>query len=111
MENYKEYSKEEEEIYDKEIKKLLKMVNDGLSYEDACKTINLDTPEMKRLIAEDLLKILIAELHYSKGISLEQIAQKLQIPVSQIRDTHRMMIEDVMNTVNKGFDPSRDILH
>ncbi|RMG00534.1 MAG: hypothetical protein D6726_11110, partial [Nitrospirae bacterium] len=85
--------------------------NDGLSYKDACKTITLDDPEMERLIAEDLLKILIAELHYSKGRSLEQIATKLQIPVSQVRDTHRMMIEDVMQTVKHGFNPSEDMFH
>jgi len=111
MNDYREFTKEEEKIYDREIKRLQKLIADGATYGDACKTITLDDPEMRQIITDDLLKVVIAELHYSKGKSFEQIAQSLSVAVSDIQKMHRIMIEDVMQTVNQGFDPSKVTLH
>ncbi len=111
MDDYREFTGEEEKIYDREIKRLQKLIAEGATYDDACKTLTLNDPEMRQVIADDLLKVLIAELHYGKKKSFEQIAESLGLKVSDIKNMHRIMIEDVMQTVNQGFDPSRAMLH
>jgi len=111
MDDYRVFTKEEEKIYDGEIKRLQKLIAEGATYDDACKTIRLNDPEMRQIITDDLLKVMIAELHYGKGKSFEEIAQSLNIKVADIQKMHRIMIEDVMKTVNQGFDPSKTLLH
>lgn len=111
MDDYREFTKEEEKIYDNEIKRLQKLIAEGTTYNDACNTLTLTDPEMRQVIVDDLLKVLIAELHYGKGKSFEQIAESLCVEVSEIKEMHRIMIEDVMHTVNHGFDPSKTLLH
>jgi hypothetical protein len=111
MDDYRDFTKEEEKIYDSEIKRLQKLIAEGATYNDACNTLTLNDPEMRQVIADDLLKVLIAELHYGKKKSFEQIAESLGVAVSDIQKMHRIMIEDVMQTVNQGFDPSKVTLH
>ncbi len=99
MPEYKNFSKEEEKIYDTEIGKLIKRLQSGQSLNEACSTIDAADEELRQVIADDVLKIVIAELHYNQGMNFEQVAQRLNITVKQIEDTNRIMIEDVMLTV------------
>ncbi|NOY38937.1 MAG: hypothetical protein GXO95_01475 [Nitrospirae bacterium] len=99
MPDYKDFSEDEERIYDIEIGKLIKRLQSGQSLDEACSAIEAVDEELKQVIADDVLKIVIAELHYNQGMNFEQVAQRLNITVKQIEDTNRIMIEDVMLTV------------
>ncbi len=102
MSGYKEFSEEEAKVYDREIGKLKKMVQNGKSLKEVCAEINAEDDELRQIIADDILKIAIADLHYGQGKSLEEVAEKLKTKVDRIKTAHRTMIEDVMHTVNKG---------
>ena len=99
MPNYKHFSKDEERIYDTEIGKLIKRLQSGQSLNEACSAIDVTDEELRQVIADDILKIVIAELHYKQGLDFEQVAQRLNITVKEIEETNRIMIEDVMLTV------------
>ena len=99
MPDYKDFSKDEEKIYDIEIGKLIKRLQSGQSLKEACSAIDAVDEELKQVIADDVLKIIIAELHYNQGMNFEQVAQRLKITVKEIEETNKIMIEDVMLTV------------
>ena len=114
MPEYKEFSKEEEELYDREMNELLRLVKEGATIPDACKRIKTENPEMVQILKDDLLKIMIAELHYGKKMPFNEISRLLDVGVEEIMEANRIMIEDVMHTVKethlKGFSGS-DLTH
>ncbi|GMT47882.1 MAG: hypothetical protein IEMM0007_1448 [bacterium] len=99
MPDYKNFSKDEEKIYDIEIGKLIKRLQSGQSLNEACSAIDVVDEELRQVLADDVLKIVIAELHYNQGMDFEQVAQRLKITVKEIEETNRIMIEDIMLTV------------
>ncbi|NOZ24553.1 MAG: hypothetical protein GXO94_00425 [Nitrospirae bacterium] len=99
MPDYKEFSKDEERIYDMEMGKLIERLKSGQSLKEACSAINAADEELRQIIADDGLKIVIAELHYNQGMDFEQVAYRLKTTVEQIEETNRIMIEDVMHTI------------
>ncbi len=114
MPEYKEFTKEEEEIYDREMHELLRLVKDGATIPDACEKIKTSNPEMVQILKDDLLKIMIAELHYGKKMPLSDIARLLDVEIGEIMQANEIMIEDVMHTVKethlKEF-PGSDLTH
>lgn len=114
MPEYKEFSKEEEELYDREMNELLRLVKEGATIPDACRKIKTENPEMIQILKDDLLKIMIAELHYGKKMPLNELARKLDVKMSEIMRANEIMIEDVMHTVKethlKNF-PGSDLTH
>ncbi len=99
MPDYKEFSEKEERIYDIEIGKLVKRLQSGQSLNEACSAIDAVDEELRQVIAADVLKIVIAELHYNQGMDFEQVAHRLKVTVKEIEETNKLMIEDVMLTV------------
>jgi hypothetical protein len=102
---YKEFSEEESRIYDREIERLRELINSGLTYSEACEAIEVEDEELRRIVADDILKVMIAELHYQHRLSFEEVARRLDLPLEKISKTHKVMVEDVMYTVNKGGPP------
>ncbi|HEB75662.1 MAG TPA: hypothetical protein ENJ04_04870 [Nitrospirae bacterium] len=101
MPDYKEFSKDEERIYDLEMGRLIERIKSGQSLKEACSSIEAEDDELRQIIADDGLKIVIAELHYNQGMDFEQVAYRLKTTVEQIEETNRIMIEDVMHTIKQ----------
>ncbi|MBF0541829.1 MAG: hypothetical protein HQK91_10320 [Nitrospirae bacterium] len=93
--DYKKFTKEEEKIYDQAIINLRKALKDGLSYKEACASLDISDQEFKALIADDFLKICLVEMHYEKNMSLKEIALKLSIPHEDVIKMHEIILEDV----------------
>jgi hypothetical protein len=94
--NYKHFTPEEEKIYDRamaEIKE--KMDAAGYTLDEACNEIDLEDEELRHFIKEDYLKMLIADLHYSKRKSFEEIAELVSVDLERVQQAHREMVEDV----------------
>ena len=114
MPEYKEFTREEEELYDREMNELLRLVKGGATIPDACSKIETEDPEMVQILKDDLLKIMIAELHYGKKMTLNEVARLLDVEISEVIQANEIMIEDVMYTVKethlKDF-PGSDLTH
>ncbi|MBF0317483.1 MAG: hypothetical protein HQL04_04850 [Nitrospirae bacterium] len=95
---YKKFTKEEDAIYDKGIETLRKAFAAGVSYPEACVLLDVSDAELKTIITDDFLKILIAELYYGGGIPLKEVAQRLSVAYELILQTHGIMLEDIENT-------------
>ncbi len=97
MENlkYKEYTEEENLIYDEAISKIKEGLKNGLKFNEACSIVNIEDAEFKRLILDDALKIMIADMHYTKGMTLKQVADTLRVPIIAVDRANNEMLEDV----------------
>ncbi len=113
MPDYKEFSKEEEEIYDREINNLRELIKKGMTLPSACDRIQTEDPEMRQIIKDDILKIMIAELHYEKKMSFKDISLLLDVEMDDIIKANEIMIEDVMHTIKETHlnMPGSDMIH
>jgi hypothetical protein len=104
--NYKEFTKEEEKIYDSAIEEIRSNLKKGMKFEDACSSVKVDNDELKLIVLEDFLKITVAEMHYTSRKTFEEIAEELDIPLQSVALTHKRMLDDIMNTQkgNLGLD-------
>jgi|SRR5208283_387579 len=112
--NYKEYSPEEGKIYDDSIAKIRGGLTNGLSFKEACSMVEVEDADLKKLIFDDALKIMIAEMHYSKGLLLSQISEKLKVPLKTIEIAKKEMMEDVEVTATEVYrrtNPNSPIGH
>ena len=91
---YKEYTEEESRIYNESMAKIKGGIENGLSFHEACNSLNIGNKELANFIADDALKVAIAEMHYGKGLLLQQVAEELKVPVKKINDAHLEMLED-----------------
>ncbi len=100
MENfrYKEYSSEEDKIYNAALPLILEGVKSGLSFNDACDRVQVKNKELKEFIIDDALKIIIVELHYVQKYSLQEIAALLKISTAIVDKANEEMMEDIGNS-------------
>lgn len=100
---YKQYTVEEGMIYDDAMMKIRKGIEGGLSFSEACSMPDVKDPELKRLIEDDALKIIIADMHYDKGIPLQQIADALKMTLKRLNMAAAEMLEDVGMTAARNY--------
>jgi len=93
--NYKEYSPEEEIIYKEAISKIMDGFKNGLNFNEACSIVDVQDSELRQFIFDDALKIIIAEMHYGKGMALHNIADELKVSLKSINTAVMEMLEDV----------------
>jgi hypothetical protein len=95
---YKEYTEEESHIYHETMKKIMEGLTRGLPFNEACNLVKVPDEQIRGFIEDDALKIVIADMHYSKGISLEQVAEELNVQVDMIRRANAEMLQDIEMT-------------
>jgi hypothetical protein len=93
--NYKQYTEEESKIYDQSMDKIMEGLRNGLNFIDACNTVTVEDKDLMGYIEDDALKIIIGEMHYVYQVTLQDIADNLQIPIEKIIKANEEMLEDV----------------
>lgn len=99
---YKNYSDDENEIYNRSINTIRSNVGNGVKFDLACEFIDVKDEELKRLIIDDALKIEIAESHYGQGISLMDLSKKIGVSMERLMKANEEMLEDIVNSTD-GF--------
>lgn len=100
---YKKYNEEEKRIYNESIQRILASLRNGNTFQDACKNVEIIDPSLKKFIHYDVIKIMIAELHYKEGLSLDEVAKRLDIPVTILSFARMEMLEEVALSVSRSF--------
>lgn len=100
---YKIYTEEENKIYNDSIPKILQGIKEGLPFSDACNLVHIDDETLRKFIEDDALKIVIAELHYSQKISLEEVSTTLNVSMDIITKANDEMLEDIGITASEVF--------
>jgi hypothetical protein len=100
---YKQYSPEEERAYNEAITKLQEALMQGMPFEDACKIVAVADKELRSYILDDALKIMIADLHFHKAMSLDDVAKRLRLPIHQVAVARMEMLEDAGTTAAEMY--------
>jgi hypothetical protein len=93
--SYKEYTEEESRVYHETMKKIMEGLKSGLSFDEACSSAEVSDEQLRFFIQDDALKIVIADMHYTKGIPLEQIAEELKVQVDMLSRANAEMLQDI----------------
>lgn len=93
--NEPEYSEEEDRIYNQSITAIRVAMEAGRNFDEACEGLEVEDRELKRFIVDDFLKITIAEEHFNKGASLEDVARKLGISLKRVERARDEMLKEV----------------
>lgn len=104
---FREYSEQESKIYEEAMKEIMQNIKAGMSFKEAVDSVEVKDKELKALIEDDALKILIAELCYVSKIPFEELADMLKLPLDTIRKANFEMLEDVERTLNNTFNKKR----
>jgi deoxyhypusine synthase len=75
----------------------------GLDFDTACAAIEVKDSDLRKSIVDDMLKVLIAEEHFTKGVPLDELAKRLNVPVERLEAAKTKMLEDVRDTSIKAF--------
>lgn len=100
---YKEYTEEESRIYHDAMDRIMDALHNGMNFRDACGTTDVGDEELMRFIEDDALKIMIADMHFKKGASFEEVADALKVPVDIIIKANAEMLEDISISTAEVF--------
>ena len=101
--SFKEFTQEESNIYDEAVNKYRQAIAAGKTLKQAYENYSITNQELKSLIQADFLKILIAESHFGKGQSLEDVAKVLDVSLDLIKETHARMLQEAGVTAANQF--------
>ena len=52
---------------------------------------------------DDALKIMIADIHYKKGLPLEHVSTTLNVPIDAVMRAHGEMLEDIEISATQAY--------
>ncbi len=103
---FKQFTPEEDRIYEEAINRFRSALEAGKSLREAYDAYSIDDKELESLIRADFLKIVIAERHFSKGQTLEELAGALSVPLDLVRDTKNRMLQEAGVSAANEFGQS-----
>jgi len=97
------FKTETDKAYEKATAVIREALAKGLDFDTACRAIEVEDENLRKSIIDDVLKVLIAEEHFTKDIPLDELAKRLNVLVDRLEAAKAGMIEDVKNTSIKAF--------
>jgi hypothetical protein len=100
---YKEYTEEESAVYNKVMDEIMSALKNGQKFNEVCNAIHVEDKELKSYIEDDALKIIIADMHFTKGLSLEDVSDALDVSIDTVNKATAEMMEDIEKTTTEIF--------
>jgi deoxyhypusine synthase len=97
------FKTETDKAYEKATAVIREALAKGLDFDTACTAIEVEDENLRKSIIDDVLKVLIAEEHFTKDIPLDELAKRLNVPVDRLEAAKAGMLADVKNTSIKAF--------
>lgn len=101
--DFKKFTPEEDKIYDEAVNKYREAIAAGKTLRRAYETSAIVDKDLEKLIQVDFLKIMIAERHFARQESLEELAKALDAPLDLLKDTRARMLQEVGVTASNQF--------
>ncbi len=96
---------ETDKIYVQSLAKVRKGIAAGLTFDSASAALDIADEEMKKQIIDDILKVFIAEVHFAKNVSLQELGMALHLPVERLEKAREEMLEDIeQSSINAFYD-------
>ncbi len=100
---FKEFTPEENRIYEEAINAFRTALESGKSLRESYDSYAIQDEDLGNLIRADFLKIIIAERHFGKGQTLQDLAGALSVPLELIQDTKKRMLQEAGITAASQF--------
>ena len=100
------FKTETAKMYEKAEAAIREKLAQGLDFDSACAAVEMKDEQLRKGIIDDMLKVLIAEEHFTKNVSLDDMSKKLGIEIARLEKAKTEMLEDVKNASVKAFHDS-----
>ena len=100
---YKEYTEEESVIYNEAMDRIMEALKDGRKFDEACSAVHIESDELRSYIEDDAMKIIIADMHYVKGCSMQEVADALHVSLETVNRASAEMMQDVGITAIEAY--------
>lgn len=101
--DFKEFTPEEDKIYEAAVNSYRDAVSSGKTLQQAYDGYAIEDPELRSVIQADFLKIMIAERHFAMRQGLDEVAKALGVTLELIQHTHARMLQEVGITAANQF--------
>lgn len=101
--HFKEFTPEEDKLYVEAVSKYREAIEAGKTLRQAYEGYSIADKELEALIQADFLKIMIAERHFERRQSLDEVAKALAVSLDLVKDTHKRMLQEVGVTAATQF--------
>ena len=89
------FTAEEERLHEAGFVAISEGLAAGLGFEKACLAIDAADAELRRIIADDYLKVAIAQRHFQGPDSITDIAAAFSLPAERVEAARRDMLAEV----------------
>jgi len=97
------FSSESEKVYMAALKAVKAGMTKGYDFDSASATVDIQDEQLRQTVLDDVLKVIIAEEHFTKKIPLDQISRTLNLPLERLEKARVEMLEDVENSEITAF--------
>jgi len=106
MEERPWYETEEDRLYEEAVNSIKSAVENSVPFDEAAAKIDVKDEGLKAAIVADALKVLIAEMHFMKKVSLDEVANALKVPLKKVEDAKKEMLEEVEQAAIEKYKES-----
>ena len=96
---------EAEKVYKNALATIKEGLSKGFDFMSASTGVRIDNESLRQAVLDDVLKVIIAEEYFVMQVPLEQVSQKLNLPLDRLEKARSEMLEDVeKSTVNALYN-------
>lgn len=86
--------KDDEILYEQAVQKMRKEIAKGKTFAQACEILQGIEENLRPLIQDDFLKIIIAEQHFGQGRGIDDVALFLDLPYETVEASKEKIITE-----------------
>ena len=86
--------KDDEILYEQAVQKMRKEIAKGKTFAQACEILQGIEENIRPLIQDDFLKIIIAEQHFGQGRGIDDVALFLDLPYETVEASKEKIISE-----------------
>lgn len=89
------FTAEEERLHEAGFAAIRAGLEAGLEFEAACARVEAKDADLRRIIADDYIKVAVAQRHFQGGESMAAVAAALCMPLERAERARREMLAEV----------------
>jgi hypothetical protein len=103
---YNDMTSDEDRLYEESVNRIRNAVKQSLSFAQAAELIQMEDEALRNSILDDALKVLIAEMHFTAGKPLKDVARTLKLPLERLQQAKQEMLRDVKGAAVEAYKDS-----
>lgn len=85
---------EDDHLFEEAVGKMRQEVARGKTFEEACASLSKIDSNLRPLIKDDALKVIVAEKHFGQGISIDDVALFLDLPYEKVEASRSRILQE-----------------